>query len=99
MSEKTTLVVTGTPNPAEMASVQAYLQGVQPLLVAAGGKPVKRLKVHNTINGKPCGMVLVMDFDSTEAITKLFESDEYAALVPVRDKGFVEMNIHLSQEM
>jgi uncharacterized protein (DUF1330 family) len=99
MSEKATLVVTGIPNPAEMASVQAYLQGVQPLLVAAGGKPAKRLKVNRTLNGKPCGMVLVMDFDSADAITKLFESDAYAALVPVRDKGFAEMNIHLSQEM
>jgi hypothetical protein len=29
----------------------------------------------------------------------MFESDDYAALVPVRDKGFSEMNIQLTQEM
>ena len=99
MNEKATLVVTAVPNPDEMASVQAYLQGVMPLLQGAGGKLVKRLKVGEVINGKPSGMVLVMDYDSDEAITKLFASDDYAALIPERDKGFAEMNILLTHEM
>jgi uncharacterized protein (DUF1330 family) len=99
MNEKTTLVVTAVPNPNEMGSVQEYLKGVLPLLMGAGGKPVKRLKVNEVIHGKPSGMVLVMDFESTDAITNMFESDDYAALVPVRDKGFSEMNIQLTQEM
>jgi uncharacterized protein (DUF1330 family) len=99
MSEKATLVVTATPNPNEMESVQAYLQGVMPILAGAGGKLVKRLKVGEVIDGKPSGMVLVMDYDSDEAITALFESDEYAALIPVRDQGFAEMNILLTHEM
>ena len=99
MNEKATLVVTATPNPSEMESVQAYLQGVLPLLMGAGGKPVKRLKVNGVIRGNPSGMVLVMDFDSDEAITALFESEEYAALIPIRDQGFTEMNILLTHEM
>ena len=99
MDANTTLVVTAMPNPEEMASLQAYLQGVMPLLMGAGGRPVKRLKVNEVIHGKPSGMVLVMDFDSDEAITGLFESEEYAALVPIRDKGFAEMNIQLTHEM
>ena len=99
MSEKTTLVVTAVPNPKEMESVQEYLQGVLPLLKGAGGKLVKRLKVDKPIHGNPSGMVLVMDFDSANAITTMFESDEYAALVPVRDRGFAEMNIQLTHEM
>lgn len=99
MAEKTTLIVTAVPNPNEMASVQEYLQAVMPLLVGAGGKLVKRLKVDTVINGNPSGMVLVMDFDSSDAITAMFESDEYAAIVPVRDQGFAEMNILLIQGM
>jgi uncharacterized protein (DUF1330 family) len=99
MNEKATLVVTAVPNPDEMESVQAYLQGVMPILQGAGGKLVKRLKVGQVINGKPSGMVLVMDFDSDKAITNLFASDDYAALIPARDKGFAEMNILLSHEM
>jgi hypothetical protein len=44
-------------------------------------------------------MVLVMDFDSAAIVTSMFEFDEYAALIPVRDRGFAEMNILLTNEM
>ena len=99
MDEKTTLIVTAIPNPNEMASVQEYLQRVLPLLMGAGGKLVKRLKVDKVMDGNPSGMVLVMDFDSAEAVAALFESDDYAALLPVRDQGFAEMNILLTRDM
>jgi uncharacterized protein (DUF1330 family) len=99
MSEKTTLVVTAVPNSDEMESVQEYLQGVLPLLMGAGGQPVKRLKVEQVVHGNPSGMVLVMDFDSTEAIIDMFESEGYVALKSARDKGFKEMNILLAGEM
>lgn len=99
MSEKTTLVVTAIPNADEMASVQEYLQSVMPLLTAAGGQLVKRLKVSGLIHGNRSGMVLVMDFDSADAISGMFESEDYAALVPVRNRGFTEMNILLTREM
>ena len=99
MSEKATLVVTASPNPNEMESVQNYLQGVMPLLMGAGGQLVKRLKVENLIHGNPSGMVLVMDFDSKEVIDGLFDSDQYAELIPVRDKGFSEMNILVTQTL
>lgn len=97
--EKTTLVVTAVPNANEMASVQEYLHGVLPLLTGAGGKPVKRLKVDQVINGNPSGMVLVMDFDSADAISGMFESEDYAALIPARNRGFAEMNILLTRAM
>ena len=99
MDEKTTLVVTAVPNPSEMASVQEYLQRVLPLLTGAGGTLVKRLKTDKVIHGKPSGMTLLMDFDSADAVTKVFESDDYAALLPARDRGFAEMNILLTRTM
>ena len=99
MSNKATLVVTATPNPSEMASVQEYLQGVMPLFAGAGGQLVKRVKTAQVVAGKPIGMALVMDFDSADTITDLFASDEYAALVPIRDRGFADMNIFVSHEM
>ena len=99
MNERTTLVVTAVPNPNEMESVQKYLQGVMPLLMSAGGSLVKRLKVDQVIHGKPNGMVLVMDFDSADEVAGMFESEDYAALVPVRDKGFAAMSIQLTREM
>lgn len=99
MKEKATLVVTAVPNPNEMASVQEYLQGVLPLFMGAGGTLVRRLKTNKVVNGRPAGMVLVMDFESAGAVTDMFESDEYRALVPIRDRGFAEMNILITQEM
>jgi uncharacterized protein (DUF1330 family) len=44
-------------------------------------------------------MVLVMDFESSDAISKLFDSEEYASLVPARDQGFSEMNILVTRGM
>ena len=99
MNEKATLVVTAIPIPAEMESVQSYLKEVMPILTGVGGKLVKRLKVSNVIMGNPSGMVLVMDFDSDKAIIEVFESDAYKALIPVRDKGFAQMNILVTHEM
>jgi uncharacterized protein (DUF1330 family) len=99
MDNKTTLVVTAIPNPNEMDTVQKYLQAVLPIFMGAGGKLVKRLKLDKVILGNPSGMVLVMDFDSAAAVTAMFESDEYAALIPVRDRGFAEMNILLTNQM
>jgi uncharacterized protein (DUF1330 family) len=94
-----TLVVTATPNPEEMQSVQEYLGAVMPLLTGAGGSVVKRMKHDHLVNGRPAGMVLVMDFESSDAAISMFESEEYQALVPVRDRGFSEMNISLYQGM
>lgn len=99
MNEKATLVVTATPNREEMEAVHAYLQGVLPLLLNAGGQLVKRLKVDKVVNGNRSGMVLVMDFDSADAINDLFDSDDYVALIPVRDTGFSEMNIMVGHGM
>ena len=99
MSNAATLVVTAVPNADEMESVQAYLQGVMPLLTGAGGQLVRRLKTAQVINGRPAGMVLVMDFPSVDAVTAMFDSDAYQALVPTRDRGFCEMNILVTASM
>jgi len=99
MSDQTTLVVTAIPNPAGMDAMQSYLQAVMPLLMGAGGKLVKRMKVSGVIAGTPAGMVMVMDFASAEAVSGVFASEEYAALITTRDQGFSSMNILLAQEM
>ncbi len=99
MSDQTTLVVTAIPNPAGAEAMHAYLQAVMPLLMGAGGTLVKRMKVSGVITGVPSGMVMVMDFASAEAVTGVFASDEYAALIALRDQGFGSMNILLAQDM
>jgi len=100
MSEKTTLVVTAMPNPEEQASMQAYIQAVTPLLKAAGGEGVKRLKVQGAATGKPPhGIVLIMDFPDRARAEALFASEEYKALVPGRDKGFASIDICFASDL
>ena len=100
MADSTTLIVTAAPSPNEEEARQAYLKGVLPLLLGAGGKLVKRLKISDVIDGgRSYGIVLVMDFESKDAVTKLFASDDYKALIPHRDKGFSNITIGLGDEM
>ncbi len=97
MSEATTLVVTAMPNPEYSGEMQAYLKGVMPLLVGAGGTLVKRLKVQCSLTGKASfGMALIMDFPDRAKIESVFSSDSYTALIPDRDKGFSSINIALA---
>lgn len=97
---ETTLIVTTHPNPEAMDSVKAYLGGVQPLLVEAGGQIVKRLQVQDVMSGDaPYRMVLVMDFADDGALKAMLRSDAYQALVPHRDRGFASMDICLASGM
>ncbi|MFT5506105.1 MAG: hypothetical protein ACI845_002723 [Gammaproteobacteria bacterium] len=80
--------------------MQTYLKGVLPILVAHGGSLVFRGKTNKAILGEiTFGMLLVMDFDSTETIEKLFESAEYKAIIPKRDRGFKKMDIAISSAL
>ena len=100
MSQPTTLVVTAAPNPKAPEAMQSYLKGVLPLLMGAGGEIVKRLKVTDVIGGKQAyGMVLVMNFASKDAVSAMFDSDEYKALIPAREEGFTSMTINFAEEM
>ena len=90
-----------------MVSVAEFLfdkgilgEGAVVAVIDSGVAPVDGLLTTNkVVNGRPAGMVLVMDFESADAITELFESDDYTALVPIRDRGFEEMNILLTHTM
>ena len=95
-----TLLVTGTPAEGQDEARGRYLQGTLPLLMGAGGKPVKRLRVTNTLAGSSgAAIALVMDFPSADAIANVFASDEYQALLADRDKAFSALEILVTEEM
>ena len=101
MSEsKATLVVTATPNPAAMEDMQSYLSQVGPLIMEYKGEVLHRGKITHVIDGEPNFVILLLvQFDSQDTIKTLFDSPEYAALKPARDKGFKSMNIVISTAM
>ncbi len=100
LTDKTTLIVTSSPNLNEMEELKKYVQGVMPLLLNLGGTVVKRSKLTDTFYGKQSFVfLLVMDFPSKEKLTKMFDSDAYKALIPKRDKGFNDINILYAEDL
>jgi uncharacterized protein (DUF1330 family) len=94
----TTLLVTLKPAEGQNEAMGRYLQGVRPLLAGAGGTLVKRLRVTDTIAGTAgTAMALVMDFENAEALTGVFASDAYQALIPDRDKAFSSVDILITE--
>lgn len=94
-----TLLVTLTVAPDQDEARGRYIAGVQPLLKDAGGRQVKRLRVTNTVVGTAdTSMALVMDFDSADAVAKVFASDAYQALVADRDRAFSRVEILITED-
>ena len=93
------LVVTANPNPDGADAMQQYIAQAGELLAAAGGKPVGRFKSSQPLAGAAPAMAAVMQFPSAAAITETFASDAYAALIPLRDKGFSDITIAIADEL
>jgi uncharacterized protein (DUF1330 family) len=94
-----TLLVTITPARDQDEARGRYLKGVQPLLMAAGGQLVKRLRVTDAIAGNSgTSMALVMDFETADAVAGVFASDEYQALIADRDKAFSSIEILVTED-
>lgn len=88
------MIALNTPNPDEAEAMTTYAQGAMPLIKASGGKPVGKFKCAEAITGSGFPqLVLVVEFPSKDAIKALFESAEYKALIPVRDKAFTSFNV------
>jgi uncharacterized protein (DUF1330 family) len=100
MTDKTTLIVTSSPNLKEQESLKKYVVAVMPLLLNLGGTVVKRSMITDTYHGKNnFTFLLVMDFPSKQALTNMFDSDTYKALIPEREKGFENINIFFADNL
>jgi len=96
----TTMIVTAQPNPDQRDEAQAYVGQALPMLLGAGGKLLKRVKVRNAVVGEQTfALSLVMEFPDADAIEAVFSSDAYAKIAPHRDKGFAFMNIVICEYM
>lgn len=97
------LFVTATPVLAEHDALERYVGGVVPMLMQAGGSPPMIIKQDESVVGHTdTFMSMIVTFDSDESASAgraVFDSDEYAALVPDRDTAFSEMNIAFYSDM
>lgn len=100
MTTKTTIIVTAVFNPDQMASAQEYMQRAVPMLINGGGEIIRRVKVERAVVGdQGYNACLVMDFSSANAVDAVFNSDEYAEIIPLRETGFKSMNIVIASPM
>ena len=90
------VIVLAAPRPERAGDAARYSLAVQPLLAAAGARPVFRGPVSGTVSGASglaTGMVL--EFPDLTAARDFFAQDAYQALVDLRDDSFALMEIHI----
>lgn len=92
-----TLSIVATINPAEKAALTEYVTGLGPLYQKVGAKSVGKYKISKTIFGEGSpSLVSIMQFPNEAAVDAVFNSPEYALLMPLRDRAFLSVDGHLS---
>ena len=68
---------------------QSYLAQTQPIAAKFGARPVAMGAQARTLNGTNDGhqMVFVIEFPSMEQLEAWHHSDDYKAIVPLREEG------------
>lgn len=65
-----------------------------------GGTLIKRSKIEDVYLGeKPFYGILIVDIPSKHEAVKMFESDEYKQLIPLREKGFNKIEISFAEDI
>ncbi len=81
-------------NPEEQDALQQYFDVTAPLLEEAGGKIVQSFERGRAIVGEmDFDTVMIVEYPNGAALDKVFKSDAYNAIVPIRDKAFAHYGI------
>jgi uncharacterized protein (DUF1330 family) len=64
-----------------------YAAGVPATIAKYGGKYIVRGGKTESLEGEPPKRIIVMTFDSAEAARKWYESPEYSAIKPIRQRS------------
>lgn len=83
-------------------ALEQYATGTIPLIQAAGGEIIFRLRPTVTVVGEQSArpdLVAVMRFDSPGAIRSFLTSEEYRRQVPHRDRAFSEIYSYIAEEL
>lgn len=76
-----------------------YIQGVVPLMQAQGvGASFQGVSREGFAGTDYPDHVLVLDFESPDAAREFFGSDDYRALIPLRDQAFEYAKIFIAEE-
>ncbi|MBV7395996.1 DUF1330 domain-containing protein [Mameliella sediminis] len=85
-----------TPNPEHQDDYETYLRVAMPLLDKVGGKLSQHFPVGDVVVGnKPAEAIMVVEYPDMDAVHALFQSEEYKALIPVRDRAFSTYSVSI----
>jgi uncharacterized protein (DUF1330 family) len=94
MSDKVIVIFTANVNTERIEALQAYIQKAQPMTAEAGGVTILNYTTVGSIAGENNPqMVVGVEFPNAAAVHALYDSEEYKALIPDRDKGLLNLNI------
>ncbi|MEM7060319.1 MAG: DUF1330 domain-containing protein [Pseudomonadota bacterium] len=81
-------------NPEEPEALETYFQVAMPLIERVGAKVVQKIEVGEAVVGEqPSEMVMLVEYPSYEAVQRVFNSAEYQAIIPAREKAFLKYNV------
>lgn len=85
-----TAFVISKMNVKDPAKLAEYGAAAGPIVVKFGGKVVLRGKFHSALAGEGSEHATgVLEFPDIEAVSNCFSSQDYQALVPLRDEACV----------
>ena len=98
--EKVTMIVLAQINPEGKESLAVYIELSAPIFKEAGGVPVNKYKITGQLLGEnPLSLVSVMEFPSIEVLNAVFENEKYKALIDLRNKAFLKLEILYSSSL
>ena len=95
---KTTLIVNATPCSNGTEALAHYTKHAGAILKAHQGKLVNKYKITDVLTkDKFSQNVMVMEFEDDAIIDALTNGEAYKALIPYRDKAFLDISIVFAQ--
>lgn len=83
----------------DAAAVKQYSEAASPTLLRAGGSIVTRGNVETLVGSFEADTCLIASFPTAEALTVWYQSDDYQALISLRDKAFEPTFLVLNSPM
>jgi uncharacterized protein (DUF1330 family) len=93
-NQKAIMIITAIVNKANIAELTTYLEKIQPIFAKNGAKPIARYKtVHNIAGTDSPEIVSIFEFNSSETVNSMVESDEFTGLSELRERVFSKLNL------
>lgn len=84
-----TIIALVTVNEDEPMALAKYFEVTNPLLEKAQAKIIQRFEVKTALAGsKPSKSVVIVEYPNHDAVSHVFDSEEYKNVIEYRDKAF-----------